>query len=79
MIQDAAFEEDIYTGNESDFVTDYAAMNEAEDIAESFAIYTMHELIEDDGTTAWDKVMFFEQFPELVALRTHIRQHLSLN
>ena len=34
-------EDDFYSGNENNFVTDYAATNPGEDIAESFAFFVL--------------------------------------
>lgn len=66
------FAYDHYTSNRNNFVTEYAATNAVEDIAESFAFFVLKEepaglLLRDD------KVRFFYQYPELVSLRAHMR------
>lgn len=70
-------EENVYEGNESEFVTDYAATNPGEDLAETFAFFvtkpTQHEVSEIAG----EKIDFMYGFPELVHLRTYIRNRLS--
>lgn len=53
------------------FVTDYAATNPAEDIAESWTAFVLSPRPEGE-TIADQKVLFFYEFPELVRLRTQI-------
>lgn len=76
------------------YVTDnYAATNPAEDMAETFAEWMLLDaptgpsFVNDDPHYKWpvtgDKVIdqklrFFDQFPELVALRANIRGQLGL-
>lgn len=76
------------------YVTDnYAATNPAEDMAETFAEWMLLDaptgpsFVNDDPHYKWpvtgDKVIdqklrFFDQFPELVALRANIRSQLGL-
>ena len=67
---DLAYE--FYLAHEDDFVSDYAATNVVEDIAESFMTW----VIEDDPSGASvvaDKLAFFERYPQLVAERDRIR------
>jgi hypothetical protein len=53
------------------FVTDYAATNSGEDIAESWTHFVLKD--KPTGNTIADqKVLFFYDFPELVQLRTFI-------
>lgn len=67
---------DVYTGNESNFVTAYAATNPGEDIAESFAYYVMKANI--SGKSIADKKMkFFDNYKRLKNLRLQIRNSLS--
>ena len=54
------------------FVSDYAATNPGEDIAESFTAWVLDTDVED-GSMAAEKLEFFEAYPELVELRDHIR------
>jgi len=77
MLQKVANEQDVYSGKEKNFVSDYAATNEGEDIAESYALYVVNPLSEDDWTVAWDKLNFFSQYSELTSLRSYIRKQLS--
>jgi len=70
---DAYYEalDDFYYKYEDQFVTDYAATNVGEDIAESWTFFIISEEPAGD-TIAEEKVLFFYQFPELVALREEI-------
>ena len=61
---------------ENSFVTEYAATNPGEDIAESFASFifknkTQSTLVKDQ------KAMFFYNYPELVKIRDNIRRALK--
>ncbi|MBN4070908.1 hypothetical protein JYT72_00230 [Crocinitomix catalasitica] len=61
------------------FVTDYAAENPAEDLAESWACYIfMIKAAEDDWTIKNKKTNFFSDFPELVSDRRHIRTKMVI-
>ncbi|MBN4072589.1 hypothetical protein JYT74_00985 [Crocinitomix catalasitica] len=61
------------------FVTDYAAENPAEDLAESWACYIfMIKAPEDDWTIKNKKTNFFSDFPELVSDRRHIRTKMVI-
>lgn len=62
-----------YDRNPSAFVTEYAATNAVEDIAESFAMFVMRDRKDSPETLAEQKVDFFYSFPELVQLRKHMR------
>ncbi|MCP4142149.1 MAG: hypothetical protein GY755_18045 [Chloroflexi bacterium] len=63
--------DDFYYKYEDHFVTDYAATNPGEDIAESWAFFVTKA--KPTGNTIADKkVLFFYEFPELVALRDEI-------
>ncbi|MBK9051223.1 MAG: hypothetical protein IPL78_09985 [Chloroflexi bacterium] len=48
-------------------MTDYAATNPAEDIAETFMAFVLEPKPNGD-TIAEEKVLFFYQYPELVAI-----------
>lgn len=63
--------DDFYYKYEDQFVTDYAATNVGEDIAESWAFFVISEK-PSGSTIADEKILFFYQFPELVALREQI-------
>ncbi len=63
--------------HEDDFVTDYAATDPSEDIAESFTYFVLWE--PQEGEDVWiQKLNFFFDYPELVELRTEIRACLGL-
>ena len=65
---------DVRSGKESSFVTAYAATNPHEDIAESFSVWVLSE---GNGKTLADsKQRFFNGYPNLVALKQHIRNSL---
>ena len=67
---DAAYE--FYLAHEDDFVSDYAATNVVEDIAECFSAFVLEDKPSGDSVTA-QKLDFFWQFPELEAIRERIR------
>lgn len=54
------------------FVSDYAAMNVVEDIAESFMVFVMEERPAGE-TVADQKIAFFYDYPEFVAIRERVR------
>jgi hypothetical protein len=63
--------DDFYAKYQDQFVTDYAATNPEEDIAESWAHFVLNPRPDGD-TIAEQKVLFFYEYPELVALREDI-------
>lgn len=67
---------ELYEEDPTQFVTQYAATNVIEDIAESFTYYVMY-LDLDNATTAYQKQKFFDTYPELVELMTHMRLFLT--
>lgn len=67
---------DVYTGNEDNFITDYAATNPWEDLAESFAYFVLKPKPEP-RTLADKKLLFFYDYKELVTLRNFIRWRLE--
>jgi len=67
---------DAYTWNESSFISDYAATNPWEDIAESFAYFVLKT--KANGSTVADKKLnFFYNYPALDTLRKQIRGRLA--
>lgn len=68
-----------YLDHPDSFVTDYAAENPEEDLAESWAFYVfMIKKPEDDWTVKNKKTNFFSDFPELVTARRHIRTKMVI-
>ncbi len=68
--------ERLYGANEDDYVSEYAATNPVEDIAESWMFFVISE--EASGGSIKDqKINFFYQFDELVAVRDYIRSNLD--
>lgn len=67
--------DDFYNKYQDQFVTDYAATNPAEDIAETFGFFVFAEKPDGDSI-AEQKILFFYQFPELVEIRTEILNNL---
>jgi len=63
-----------YAEHEDDFVSEYAATNVIEDIAESFMAYVLEPTVPDpvQGIVA-AKLAFFDGYPELAAIRERIR------
>jgi len=70
---DAYFEalDDFYYKNEDRFVTDYAATNPEEDMAEAFTFFVLSPPPAGDNI-AEEKILFFYDYPELVQLRDEI-------
>jgi hypothetical protein len=66
-----------YDDNPNDFVSDYAATNIAEDIAESFMIFIIEEKPSSNQVKD-QKVRFFYQFSELVKMRNDIRKNIGM-
>lgn len=65
-----------YDENPSHFVTDYAATNPAEDIAESFTYFVLNKK-PTASSVADEKLLFFYNYDELSNLRKQIRSRLS--
>ena len=65
-------DEDFYAKNKSRFVTEYATSSPHEDMSESFSYWV---IAEGKGKTVADaKQRFFGRYPQLVALKEHIRR-----
>lgn len=73
--EDVAYE--FYLAHEEDFVSDYAATNLVEDLAESFMTYVLEASSDGDSVVA-QKLRFFDEYPELAAIRERIRADLGL-
>jgi hypothetical protein len=67
--------DDFYAKYQDQFVTDYAATNPEEDMAESWAFFVLSEEPAGD-TLAEQKTLFFYNYPELVELRSAILNNL---
>ncbi len=65
-----------YLENSGRFVTDYAAENPEEDIAESWAFFVLSDKPLANELKA-EKVLFFYQFQELVQMRNSIRSKIT--
>jgi hypothetical protein len=63
--------DEFYFAYEDRFLTDYAATNPEEDIAEAFSFFVLTPRPAGD-TIAQEKILFFYEFPELVRLRDEI-------
>lgn len=59
----------------SNFVTDYAATNPAEDFAESFSFFVL-ENKQDGEKILEEKINYFYQFPSMVSLRSEIKSNI---
>lgn len=66
----------LYEAKPTSFVTEYAATNPGEDIAESFALFILDKQSTSPQTVAEKKVAFFYNYPALVAFRNDMRQAL---
>jgi len=67
---------DFYLEHEDDFVSDYAATNVVEDVAESFMTFVLEDEPSSDTVVA-QKLLFFWDYPEFVAIRERIRAEFS--
>ena len=77
MLEKVWYEEwDVYKRNKKDFVSEYAASNPGEDIAESFTAFVLKSKPANEKTKADQKVLFFYRYPELTKLRSTIRSRL---
>jgi len=71
--QNANNPDEFYFKYEDRFVTDYAATNPGEDVAEVFTTFVVMDDIPTGNTIADQKVKLMYEFPELVQLREHMR------
>lgn len=72
---DAIYE--FYDKYQDQFVSDYAATNPGEDIAETYRVFVMED--KPEGNSIRDqKIKFMYEFEELVKIRQNIRQALLL-
>jgi hypothetical protein len=65
-----------FEAHEEDFVSDYAATNVIEDIAESFMTFVLEDRPRGDSVAA-QKLEFFWGIPESVAMRERIRAEFA--
>ena len=70
-----AFVQTFHDNHPAEFVSQYAATNIKEDMAESFEVFVLNPKPTGD-TIADRKVLFFYDFPELIALRQQMIQNL---
>ena len=63
-------------GRASDYISEYATTNIAEDFAETFMTFVLNDR-PSSNTVADQKVKFFYNYPELVSLRDHIRANME--
>ncbi len=63
--------DDFYASYQDEFVTDYAATNPEEDIAESWTYFVLYPQ-PAGNTIAEQKILFFYNYPDLVRLRAEI-------
>ena len=66
-----------YADHEDDFVSTYAATNVVEDFAESFMLFVIEPAPDNDETPTARKLLFFSDYPELVAIRDRIRSEFA--
>jgi hypothetical protein len=64
------------SSNGNAFVSDYASTNVAEDIAESFTAFVLQDR-PTGNSIADQKINFFYNYPEMVALRSELRQNIA--
>lgn len=73
---DADLAWEFYQQHEDDFVSDYAATNVVEDVAETFMTFVLEDEPDGDSVIA-QKILFFWQQPDLVAIRERIRDEFA--
>jgi hypothetical protein len=69
---------DFYSAHADQFLTSYAATSPEEDIAESWAFFLLSPTPEPTSV-ANQKILFFYEYPELVALRLEILNRLCVS
>ena len=67
------FSYELYDANPDEYLTEYAATNETEDFAESFALFVMRSDKPANNLVKNQKILFFYSRPELLSLRSHMR------
>lgn len=77
LAYDEDYLDEFYEDHFDQFVTDYAATEPEEDIAESW-LYFIVEDRPEGYSVAEEKILFFYDFPAMVALREEIRDNLYL-
>ncbi len=70
-------QERFYKTYSDSFVSEYASFNVSEDFAETFADYILEDIPADGELVYQQKLRFFGQFPEFVAMRKYIRSKLK--
>ncbi len=68
-----------YDSQPNNFVSEYAATNLTEDMAESFAYYVLRPLPQDTTTQKNAKVLFYKQYPEFDKMRNTLRAAIGEN
>ena len=67
---------DFYSGKENNFVSDYAATNPGEDIAETFTVFVLKT--KPTGKTIADqKILMMYEYPDLIQLKQVIKSRLA--
>jgi hypothetical protein len=77
LAYDEDYLDDFYEEHSDEFLTDYAATEPEEDIAESWLYFIIEEQPQGESI-AEDKMLFFYDFPAMTALREEIRDNLYL-
>ncbi|AWW00285.1 putative zinc-binding metallopeptidase [Arcticibacterium luteifluviistationis] len=68
-----------FENNKDKFITEYAASSPIEDFAEVFAYFVLHDMPSSNSTAIKDlKILSFNEYPELVKIKTTIRARLNL-
>lgn len=68
---------EFYLDHQDEFVTDYAAENPEEDIAESWTFFILSDKPLGNSIKE-EKILFFYQFPELIKYRESIRKNVKI-
>jgi hypothetical protein len=77
LAYDEDYLDEFYEEHSDEFLTDYAATEPEEDIAESWLYFIISER-PSGGSVAEQKIDFFYRFPDMVSLREEIRDNLYL-
>lgn len=78
IISDEKSTSERFKNYKSEFVTEYAATNPAEDIAESFAEYVLTKKLPKPTSISNSKIVFFEQYSKLREIKKEIRIGLNI-
>jgi hypothetical protein len=75
-LSDTAVQDALYAQFANTFMTSYAGTRLEEDLAETFVAFVLRDKPTDTSTIVNQKILFYWDYPELVTLRSTIRENL---